>query len=301
MELFEAELQGIREFDIITGTPPYFDPSQRAHPPCIESAGCLFELRGGVEEYCAAAARHLRRPRRDQSAAKDFTEVIEPAESQREIRNKSLNPTFINPDRVTSGMSDSGMATDAIANEIVQGVYPHDAPPSVFVMCNTALSSTRVYRTCHTLGLEVVRRVDVVPRSGKPPLFCVFVIVLKASLPSASLQNPATMTAPEERDAVIESLPLSARVTGSLMGEVVEELCVRDNQLMHTDDYRQLLQDLGKPSSADREIFEVRSKVREAIGEAAVTTALCEITFATDATDTAVTSTQASSEALSSA
>lgn len=39
-------------FDVITGTPPYFGVTQGVLPGCRESAGCLFELRGGVEGYC---------------------------------------------------------------------------------------------------------------------------------------------------------------------------------------------------------------------------------------------------------
>jgi tRNA1(Val) A37 N6-methylase TrmN6 len=43
-------------YDLVTGTPPYFPPTTGATPGCLESAGCLFELRGGVEDYCRAAA-----------------------------------------------------------------------------------------------------------------------------------------------------------------------------------------------------------------------------------------------------
>lgn len=43
--------------DLVTGTPPYFPVARGGLPPCEESAACLFEVRGGVEEYCAAASR----------------------------------------------------------------------------------------------------------------------------------------------------------------------------------------------------------------------------------------------------
>jgi tRNA1Val (adenine37-N6)-methyltransferase len=46
-------------FDLVTGTPPYFNLAIGGTPPCEESARCLFEFRGGVEAYCAAAARLL--------------------------------------------------------------------------------------------------------------------------------------------------------------------------------------------------------------------------------------------------
>lgn len=44
------------------GTPPYFDVNVGGTPDCAESARCLFEFRGGIEAYCAAAARLLAPP-----------------------------------------------------------------------------------------------------------------------------------------------------------------------------------------------------------------------------------------------
>ena len=46
-------------FDLVTGTPPYFPVADGGLPPHEESARCLFEYRGGVEGYCAAAAALL--------------------------------------------------------------------------------------------------------------------------------------------------------------------------------------------------------------------------------------------------
>eukprot|EP01138_Halocafeteria_seosinensis_P008411 gb/GECG01008596.1/.p1 GENE.gb/GECG01008596.1/~~gb/GECG01008596.1/.p1 ORF type:complete len:418 (+),score=51.31 gb/GECG01008596.1/:1-1254(+) len=47
-------------FDIITGTPPYFPSEQGGMPACAESAGCLFELKGGIEVYARAASALLK-------------------------------------------------------------------------------------------------------------------------------------------------------------------------------------------------------------------------------------------------
>lgn len=47
-------------FDIVTGTPPYFDPAVLGQPADVESSACLFETRGGIEAYCAAARRLIR-------------------------------------------------------------------------------------------------------------------------------------------------------------------------------------------------------------------------------------------------
>lgn len=49
-------------YDLVTGTPPYFDVTAGALPGSEEAARCLFEYRGGIEAYCAAAAGLLHRP-----------------------------------------------------------------------------------------------------------------------------------------------------------------------------------------------------------------------------------------------
>jgi tRNA1Val (adenine37-N6)-methyltransferase len=46
-------------FDLVLGSPPYFPEGtgpQGDHP---QKRACRFELRGGIEDYCAVAARHL--------------------------------------------------------------------------------------------------------------------------------------------------------------------------------------------------------------------------------------------------
>lgn len=67
-DLRDEGLLGAAAFPIITGTPPYFEADKAAQkglenggalPGDFESAGCLFELRGGIEAYAAAAARWL--------------------------------------------------------------------------------------------------------------------------------------------------------------------------------------------------------------------------------------------------
>jgi tRNA1Val (adenine37-N6)-methyltransferase len=54
-----AMLQRLGAFDLVTGTPPYFDP--KAATPCADAqrAHAKFELRGGIEDYARAAARTL--------------------------------------------------------------------------------------------------------------------------------------------------------------------------------------------------------------------------------------------------
>jgi tRNA1Val (adenine37-N6)-methyltransferase len=55
----EPLLAQLGSFDLVTGTPPYFDP--KAATPCSDPqrAHAKFELRGGIEQYAIAAARAL--------------------------------------------------------------------------------------------------------------------------------------------------------------------------------------------------------------------------------------------------
>mmetsp|Transcript_42335 Transcript_42335/g.68654 ORF Transcript_42335/g.68654 Transcript_42335/m.68654 type:complete len:566 (-) Transcript_42335:123-1820(-) len=51
---------GLGQFDLVTGTPPYFPVKQTMCSPADgESARCLFEFLGGIEDYCSAAASVL--------------------------------------------------------------------------------------------------------------------------------------------------------------------------------------------------------------------------------------------------
>ena len=46
-------------FDLITGTPPYFPRGTGLESDQVQRGPCRFEHRGGIEDYAAAAARHL--------------------------------------------------------------------------------------------------------------------------------------------------------------------------------------------------------------------------------------------------
>ena len=54
-----AQPEQVGTFDLVTGTPPYFDPL--AATPCADpqKAYARFELRGGIEDYARAASRVL--------------------------------------------------------------------------------------------------------------------------------------------------------------------------------------------------------------------------------------------------
>ena len=46
-------------FDLVTGTPPYFPIGTGIESERAQCGPCRFEYRGGIEDYCAAAARLL--------------------------------------------------------------------------------------------------------------------------------------------------------------------------------------------------------------------------------------------------
>jgi len=207
------------KFDVVTGTPPYFPAGSGIAPSTGESTGCLYECKGGVEVYCAAASRYLRQP----------------------------------------GV-DNYMKKEGAVN------------PSVFVLCNTAITSLRVYVACQQNDLSIIERVDVIPRTGKPVLFCVFVVVANAWLASNATAFPFPTLNPEIKfdDSIdITILDPSYRVPEgvSLRGEIVTVMTVREpkttpntgngSEMVHSAEYSQLLRDLGKPCSADREVFSV--------------------------------------------
>ena len=55
------DFDGGRGYDLITGSPPYFDPRDGVPSAHDQKAYCRLEYRGGLDEYCAAAARSLAR------------------------------------------------------------------------------------------------------------------------------------------------------------------------------------------------------------------------------------------------
>ncbi len=46
-------------YDLVTGSPPYFDPKSGIIPKSSQKAHARFELRGDVRDYCAAAKRAM--------------------------------------------------------------------------------------------------------------------------------------------------------------------------------------------------------------------------------------------------
>lgn len=64
IEIVHADLRDVGadtfgQFDVITGSPPYLPLGTGVVSPDPQRAACRFELRGGIEGYCAAAAELL--------------------------------------------------------------------------------------------------------------------------------------------------------------------------------------------------------------------------------------------------
>ena len=64
------------------------------------------------------------------------------------------------------------------------------APDGTFVACESSGQLERVHGAAGATGLAVARRLDVVPREGKPPLFSVFVMRRRAQVTAASTEPP---------------------------------------------------------------------------------------------------------------
>ena len=182
------------DFNVVTGTPPYFPKHLTGQPGCSESSRCMHEHLGGVEDYIFSARNLM-----------------------------SSCPT-----------------------------------PAIFVICNTALSSNRVYNGCHVTEMCILRRVDVIPLEGKHVLFCIFIITANKWLDQFVVMDQYSTIDRSKLSGFVEMKEIgSGRVVGNVYGEAIEQIIVRQKDASHTDDYCDILSSLGKPSSREREVYRV--------------------------------------------
>ncbi len=82
-----AIFESLGPFELVTATPPYFDP--RAATPCADPqrAYAQFELRGGIEDYAHAAARVLSPAGRLVACAS----ALQPARARRAFADAGLS------------------------------------------------------------------------------------------------------------------------------------------------------------------------------------------------------------------
>jgi tRNA1Val (adenine37-N6)-methyltransferase len=118
-----AALPGAPMFALVTGTPPYLDPAAATAPTRVQCGPCHVQYRGGIEAYCAAAARWM-------------------------------------------------------------------APGGRFVACEAAAQVARVVRAAAASRLGIERRLDVIPREGKAPLFSVYAMRRAAEVGPPVVEPP---------------------------------------------------------------------------------------------------------------
>jgi len=58
-DLRDASLLPPAAFDLVAGTPPYLHPGSATPPSRVQCGPCHLEIRGGIEDYCVAAARWM--------------------------------------------------------------------------------------------------------------------------------------------------------------------------------------------------------------------------------------------------
>lgn len=191
----------VAPFDVITGSPPYFKGHLLCQPGSFQSAGCIYELRGGIEEYCTVAHR---------------------------IMSSEHN-----------GQADH---------------------PCIFVVCMTALSSDRVYAICSLLSMTILKRVDIIPKEGRSTLICIFVLTIHkhAHLYNITSNGNTVDTSGLDIDYIGRTGRIvKGRAEGSIQGELVETICIRDESSQHTEEYCSILSALGKPSSRNKETHNI--------------------------------------------
>ena len=193
-----------KRFDLVTGTPPYFSRKAGAVPDANdggERAGCLFELRGGFEAYCAAAGACL------ESAAR--------------------NPR----------------ARFAVC----MGAAPGDGGPK------------RAEAAMRAAGLQIVKRVDVFAKEGKPhPLFAVYVAARREAVAAqaaagagAGAAAGAAAAAAGGGDGGDGGGDGAGAGGGGAAAYEVEVLTVRDAAGKRTAAYKAVLEAMGKPPGVD--------------------------------------------------
>jgi tRNA1(Val) A37 N6-methylase TrmN6 len=79
---------GVEErFDLVLGSPPYFPPGTGIEGDHPQKVACRFELRGGIHDYAAAAARHL--------AAGGIFACVFPEEQRRRVEDAAASAGLI--------------------------------------------------------------------------------------------------------------------------------------------------------------------------------------------------------------
>jgi hypothetical protein len=134
------------------------------------------------------------------------------------------------------------------------------SPASRFVVCDTSLAIARVNAAAVDAGLVILRRLDVIPKTGKPPLFSVWVMRLRDSVKVSVATDAASSRLSSETESnkcVVAEISARTEIAsphGEESGStqacksdyLVETITARDEAGAHTPAYRTLLVEMGK-------------------------------------------------------
>lgn len=120
-----ALLDGLGRFDLVTGTPPYLTVGSAPESRRPQKGPCNFEHRGGIEAYCAAAARTL--------ADDDATFVACEQASQNERVHAAARDAGLHVVRSTPVVPRDGKAALFAVHVMRRGTGPTEVRPPLVV------------------------------------------------------------------------------------------------------------------------------------------------------------------------
>ena len=227
---------GAAAFDVVTGTPPYFNPAG-ARPASEDSARCLFESRGGIEAYCAAAASLIARPHGAFVVVETALEVhrtyaAAAASGLRVVGRLDVVPAVGKPPlicvfvMVAAGAGEAPPAGVAWTPALFEprGYSPYEEGGGGG---GGAAVDPAVAPEAERGGASAGAGADATPA------------------PDAAAA-PASSTAPPPARKKQRTQPLKP-FPGAVADEVVSTILVREADGRRSDDYVRLLRDLGKP------------------------------------------------------
>lgn len=234
----------------LSGTPPYFDVNVGGTPDCAESARCLFEFRGGIEAYCAAAARLLAPPHglfvvveTAQAVARSYAAAA--AAGLRVLARVDIVPREGKPVLInvfvmgldgSSAYSSAGEGGDeSTARHIPpetfepHGRSPYDPPAA----SAAAAEGSREGDADPAASAAGAAAAELAPELEGPP-----------AAPEPAAVEPVAAGAKRRRAPVQPVRPMP----DARPGELVVCIPVRDFAGVRTPTYRRLLLELGKPA-----------------------------------------------------
>ncbi len=253
------------KFDLITGTPPYFDPETIPQTTINETNACLSEIRGGIEVYCEAAARWLRpgghfvvcnttihRERSHKAAVANGFEVLRCIDIVPRDGKPVLFMVLVCRLPCAAAVSGSSAAAPAAAATLPA---PSSASTGAANPANVAQSTKRA-RTGSAAAPAVPK-----PEGYPPPAWALdpsdvpagaAITRLAVACPGDiahkyCLEGTIDCGDPGDDIGTCTAVPAGGDGLGNTAGCTVERICVRDAAGVRTAAYKRLLWQMGKP------------------------------------------------------